>query len=81
MAKSAMAITTARKIALQIRGHMRSILAQSRLPFHSVRVPVSVRAMGFKLAFGALILVMVILLVGVMFLFFDPTIFYPKAAP
>ena len=37
--------------------------------------------MGSKLAIGAFILMMVALCIAAMFLFFDPTVFYPKPAP
>ena len=36
--------------------------------------------MGSKLAIGAFILIMVALFIAAMFLFFDPTFFYPKHA-
>jgi hypothetical protein len=37
--------------------------------------------MGSKLAIGAFILMVVAVLIAAMFLFFDPTVFYPKHAP
>ena len=37
--------------------------------------------MGSKLVIGAFILMVVALLIAAMFLFFDPTVFYPKPAP
>ena len=35
--------------------------------------------MGAKLAIGAFILIMVLQCIAAMFLFFDPTVFFPKA--
>jgi hypothetical protein len=37
--------------------------------------------MGSKLVIGAFILMVVAVLIAAMFLFFDPTVFYPKLAP
>jgi hypothetical protein len=37
--------------------------------------------MGSKLVIGAFILMVVAVLIAAMFLFFDPTVFYPKHAP
>ena len=42
---------------------------------------VSDDAMGQKLAIGAFILMVVAVLIAAMFLFFDPTVFYPKLSP
>ena len=39
------------------------------------------RAMGSKLVIGAFILMVIAVLIAAIFLFFDPTVFYPKLSP
>ena len=39
------------------------------------------RAMGSKLVIGAFILMVIAVLIAAMFLFFYPTVFYPKLSP